>query len=458
MRLNEKSLANISVASVCALLWIWVVPGTIALRHGLLGIGCIAGLFLIQRNWTRLSAPRLNLLPLYAIAALFVWVGIHYYFFSLNPALEISEIKGLWLRSLAGCIMAMGFAIALSQQSHLRKYFYISIFAVPFVNVMTYLYACYLDGNLIKPNDFVKFYFAKIETAYFGAIAATVSVANLIFLFSRKIEKKTYLLISIYFLGIALVLFSALLSSTKNGIAIALALCMLLSIVILAKAFWSFKGSKKAAITLVILMLGLTALIWQGHKSFAYKGWDTILEDVRTAVDIDKNTQWQSKEGTVEAPLNSLGIPAALNTYSRFAYIAVGIRLIDQYPLGYGSVNQSFNGMQTHANIYHEHEGQVHSGWIDFGLAFGLPGLSLIFFALFCIIYLGIRRGDELSLIAVIYCSMLIPFGLIAEISYKQYFEATLFFIVFAATIVALVPRIHERQEAYKIRSGRSSP
>jgi O-antigen ligase len=175
-------------------------------------------------------------------------------------------------------------------------------------------------------------------------------------------------------------------------------------------------------------------------------------KDGNYSSDIDKNTQWQSKEGTVEAPLNSLGIPAALNTYSRFAYIAVGIRLIDQYPLGYGSVNQSFNGMQTHANIYHEHEGQVHSGWVDFGLAFGVPGLSLIFLTLIMIIYLGIKQGGELSLIAVIYCLMLIPFGLIAEISYKQYFEATLFFIAFAATIVALAPKMHERQEAYKIK------
>ena len=428
------------------------MPGTIALRHSLLGIGCIAGFLLIQRNWTRLSAPRFSLIPLYAIAALFIWVGIHYYFFSLNPALELSEIKGLWLRSLAGCIMAMGFAIALYQQSHLRKYFYISIFAVPFFNVMTYLYACYLDGDLIKPNDFVKFYFAKIETAYFGGIAATVSVANLIFLFSRKIEKKTYFLISLYFLGIALVLCSALLSSTKNGIAIALALCMLLSIVILAKAFWSFKGSKKTAIILVILMLGLTALIWQGHKSFAYKGWDTLFEDIKVAIDIDRNTQWQFGEGTVEAPLNSLGVPAALNTYERFAWGTVGVRLISQYPFGYGSINQSFNQLQSYANIYHEHEGQVHSGWIDFGLAFGIPGLNLIFLTLIMIIYLGIKQSGELPLIAVIYCLMLIPFGLIAEISYKQYFEATLFFITFAATIVALAPKMHERQEAYKIK------
>ena len=441
MRFNVQSLANISVASTCALLWIWVVPGTIALRHGLLGIGCIAGVLLIWSQWARLSAPRWGLIPLYAISALFIWVGIHYYFFSLNSALELSEIKGLWLRSFAGCIMAMGFAIALSQQSHLRKYFYISIFAVPLINLATYLYDCYLSGSFVRPNDFVKFYFAKIETAYFGGIAASVAIANLVYLLSSKIDKKVYSLIAIYFLGIALVLVSSLLSSTKNGIAIALGLCVLLSIIILVKAFWNFKGSKKAPILVLVLVLVLIAGIWRGHKSFASSGWDTIFEDVKVSLDIDKNIQWQSKEGTVVAPLNSLGLPAALNTYSRFAYIAVGIRLINQYPFGYGSVNQSFNGMQTHANIYHEHTGQVHSGWVDFGLAFGVPGLILILSALLSIIYLGIKRGDELSLVAVMYCLMVIPFGLIAEISYKQYFEATLFFIVFAATIVALAPR-----------------
>jgi hypothetical protein len=117
----------------------------------------------------------------------------------------------------------------------------------------------------------------------------------------------------------------------------------------------------------------------------------------------------------------------------------VGIRLIGKHPFGYGSVNQSFNGLQTYENIYHEHEGQVHSGWIDFGLAFGLPGLSIIFLSLVAIFFIGLKQKSILSLIAVLFSIMLIPFGLIAEISYKQYFEATLFFIAFSSTIVAFV-------------------
>ena len=158
MKIAEKQAANISVASVCALFFIWVLPETIALRHVLLFIGCIAGIFLIKAHWVGLLSPRFNLIPLYSIAALFFWVGIHYYFFSLDPGLELSEIKGLWLRSLAGCVMAMGFAIAIYQQGHLRKYFYIAILSVPLINVLTYIYDCYLFGSLVNPNNFVKFY------------------------------------------------------------------------------------------------------------------------------------------------------------------------------------------------------------------------------------------------------------------------------------------------------------
>lgn len=418
------------------------MPGTIALRHLLLGLGCIAGVVQIATNWRKFSFLTTSLIPIYSIVGLFFWVVIHYLFFSLNQELELSEIKGLWARSLAGCIMATGFAIALLRNQHLRKYFYISIFSVPLINLMTYFYSCYLNGGLVHPNAFVKFYFAKIETAYFGGIAVVISIANIITLLSKNISKRDYISIIFFLLGIVLVLISGILSNTKNGIAIALGLCILLAIIVLVKAFLSFKGSKKVIYALIIFIIFLIGVVWQGHKSFAPKGWDTIFEDVKVAIQIDRFKQWQYMEGSVAPPLNSLGSPAALNTYSRFAYIAVGMRLIGQHPLGYGSINRSFHGMQDYANIYHEHIGQVHSGWVDFGLAFGLPGLAIVFLGLIATILIGLKSKGELTLIAVMYCIMVIPFGLIAEIAYKQYFEATLFFMAFSATIVALAPKM----------------
>jgi len=437
MNVNEKYLAHISVASVCALLFIWVLPNTIALRHALLGVGFLSGTFLIKENWNRFYPFKAPLVPLYSIACLFVWVGIHYYYFSLNPLLELSEIKGLWIRTFAGFVMAIGFGISLRHYVHLRTYFYFSIFFVPIINVLAYVFACYLHGGFIRPNEFVFFLYAKIETAYFGALAAAVAVANIIYLVTKKSEKKNYLEITLYFFGLFFVLISAFVSSTKNGIAIAMALCLLLVFIVLMNSLLNSVGQKKLSLVIALFVLLLAGGVWQEHQSFASKGWGTIFEDMKVAIDIDSNTQWQRKEGAVEAPLNALGMPAALNTYSRFAYAMVGIRLISQYPLGYGSINQSFNGLQSIADIPHEHQGQVHSGWLDFGLAFGVPGLLLLFSSILGAMYFAIRRFDQLNLVALMICATLIPFCLIAEMSYKQYFESWVFFIALAATLVA---------------------
>lgn len=280
--------------------------------------------------------------------------------------------------------------------------------------------------------------FIKIETAYFGAIAGAVATGNLILLVVGGIDKSKIIQILWWLLGLVLVLVSALVSSTKNGIAIALGLCVLLACVVAMNSIL-YRGRSRALQALVLTVIVLISVgVWEGHKSFAYKGWDTVFQDAAVALDIDTNKQWQKKEGSVPMPLNSFGEPVAINTYSRFAYAAVGVRLIAQYPLGYGSINQSFKGLQEQANISHEHEGQAHSGWIDFGLAFGIPGLLLICSALCSIIYFGLKDKSSVTLPWVIVCLTFIPLGLIAEISYKQYFEATIFFIALAATIVAL--------------------
>jgi hypothetical protein len=89
--------------------------------------------------------------------------------------------------------------------------------------------------------------------------------------------------------------------------------------------------------------------------------------------------------------------------------------------------------------VPHEHQGQANSGWIDLGLEFGLPGLGLVFLAMLSIIYFSLKSRSALILPWATMCLAFIPFGLIAEITWKQYFEATIFFLTLGATIVALV-------------------
>lgn len=436
--MNEKHLTKICVASVCALLLIWVLPNTIVIRQVLLGAGFISGAGLIQKNWASFNKFKTTLMPLYAILALFLWVGIHYAFFSRNPVLELSEIRGLWIRTFAGVVTAIGLGISLSKYPNLRKYFYVSLFFVPLINLGAYIYLCVLKGVFLPVGSSIFFVYAKIETAYFGGLAAALAVANIIYLHVLNRGPRSLWMIGLNLIGIVLVLVSGLVSSTKNGVAIALGLCILLTIIIGVDAFRDSKRSKIISLVFLALMIGLILQVWQVHKSTASSGWGSIFQDVKVSADIDKNRQWQSREGSIVAPINSSGTPAALNTYSRIAYAAVGVRLISQYPLGYGSINQSFNGLQTVAGIPHEHQGQVHSGWIDFGLAFGVPGILLLLGSMISTIYLGVRRRGELDLVAAVFSLTLLGFCLIAEMSYKQYFESWILMVTFSATVVAL--------------------
>ena len=438
MKITEKQFAYASVLSVVGLLCIWVIPNTIALRHILLLVGCLSAVGLISYNWEQLRLVNASYLPLFCILGLFCWVLIHYTFFSLNPQLELSEIKGLWMRSLVGAIAAVGLGIAIVKYSKLRLYFYIALFFTPAINIVAYCWASFLNRGFVKPNDFVFFLFAKIETAYFGAIAAAIATGNLISLMGNRVDKSRAMQILFWVSGLLLVLVSALVSSTKNGIAIALGLCGILFVVVLVNSL-RHKGQSKVLPVIVLLTIALlSAGVWEGHKSLAYRGWDTVFEDAALGLDIDNNKQWQQKEGAVPAPLNSAGTEAAMNTYIRFSYIAIGSRLMLQYPLGYGSINQSFKGLQEVAQIPHEHQGQVHSGWIDLGLAFGIPGLMLIFTSLLSIIYFGLKSKSSIALPWVMICLAFIPFGLIAEITYKQYFEATIFFLTTGSIVITL--------------------
>lgn len=438
MKISENQFSIASVVSITGLLIIWVLPNTIALRHLFLIAGCLSAIGLIRYNQDQFKITDARIIPLLCIFSLFLWVLIHYTFFSLNPQLELSEIKGLWMRSFLGAIAAVGLGISITKNSKLRFCFSIALFSTPLINVLAYSWASYLNHGLVKPNDFVFFLFAKIETAYFGAIAAAVATGNLIYLLFNKIDRFKTQQIVLWLLGLALVLVSALISSTKNGMAISLGLCALLATIVIVNFILQKGKSKTLPVIVLTAIILLSAGVWESHKSLAYRGWDTVFQDAAIGLDIDTNKQWQKGEGTVPMPLNSLGVPAVINTYTRFAYAAAGVRLIAKYPLGYGSINRSFWGLQNLAQIPHEHEGQVHSGWIDFGLAFGIPGLFLIFAALLTIIYFGIKSKSPIALPWVIVCLALIPFGMIAEISYKQYFEATIFFLTLASTVIIL--------------------
>jgi hypothetical protein len=434
---NDRVWAYTTMAAVFALLFIWVVPNTIALRHVLLVIAFISSAMVIRANAELLVRPKTAIFPLAILSLLFIWVGFHYVFFSLNQELELKEISSLWVRTFLGFGAAIGLGISLRKYPELMKFFYIAVFLTPIINVGSYFYASYLKGGFLPPGAIIFFLFAKIETAYFGAIAGAVAVGGLIKLLTMPNMKNNQKKIMLATFGLLLVTFSSIASNTKNGIAILIFLYIFLVIVLCTYYLLNKSIFNARHLIALILILVIVSFVVQYHKSTASKGWESLFYDVAVATDIDKNKQWQKIEGTVLPPLNSQGDLAAQNTYSRAAWATVGLHLLLKHPLGYGSINQSFIELQKYAGIQNENMGQTHSGWIDFGLAFGIPGLAIIFLTYLSTIYFGLRNRLYSNLVPVVICITLIPFGLFAEISYKQYFESLIFFIALSSSMVA---------------------
>lgn len=443
---QSKSLQYFSivcVVSVIGLLTIWVLPNTIALRHILLGTGLISSIAVISKTKFFKSCRLLEMAPLILFSLIFIWALIHYTFFSLNPQLELQELKSIWLRAFAGSIIAIGLSIALRINSFLRPYFFISLFLVSTINLIAYFYISYKSDSFILPVDFVTaFFFKKIEAAFFGVIAIAIACANLLYLLEKQLNKKNTFIILFWFFGISIAVVSSLVANTKNGVAVALGLCLLLGLILIVKAQLNKNQSNLSLLIATLFIFLLLFSGWKAHSKFASQGWGTLLEDVTISSQLDKHNFWRynaqhwNKITGENFPKNSLGTNVAGNTYERVAWATQGIKLIEQYPLGYGSINRSFVGMLNHAKVEQELESQTHSGWIDFGLAFGIPGLVIMISIFLLIICMGFWHGGQFGLMGAWLSLGLIPFGMVAEICYKHNFEILIFFIAFAATSV----------------------
>lgn len=440
--------------SVVGLLIIWVLPNTIALRNVLLITGGISGFIVIIKSHFFVGRSWQEMAPLYLFGLLFIWALAHFFLFTLNPEISLNELKSIWFRSALGAVTAIGLSIVLRLNQALRPYFFISLFAVAWINLGAYVWLSLEAGQLLLPADFVwKFVFKKIEAAFFGVIAISIACANIVFLMSKKMDKNNTKYLIYWFLGIVSATLSSLVANTKNGVAMALGLCVLLGIVLIYKASFGKASSRlklllPASFIVIVLVGG-----WKVHTQFASQGWSTLLEDIKISSQIDKHNFWRfnshhwNQVMGEEFPKNSKGLPVAGNTYERITWATQGVMLISQYPLGYGSINRSFVGMLNHAKVDQQLESQTHSGWIDFGLAFGLPGLLILFLTFFSIIYNGLIRGNQFGLIGVWLILGLMPFGLIAEINYKHNFEILLFFISFAAASTVLIRNVNSKDD-----------
>jgi len=133
------------------------------------------------------------------------------------------------------------------------------------------------------------------------------------------------------------------------------------------------KGNRLRLVASVLVI----AAVATGSMMFD-KRWGSLRESVSIGWSAT-GTQWINLTATdlSQWPLTSSGAPVEESAYLRAAWARKSIDFIVEFPFGIGFGDDAFGRSVA---IQYGHSGMVssHSGWLDFMLGTGIPGLTLL--------------------------------------------------------------------------------
>lgn len=224
---------ELSIVILCAaLLSIWAMQHTIALRNILLSLGCLLSIFYVyqRQRSAPISIEWRNLTPLLFVGCLFAWVLIHYFLFSQDEELQLKELKSIWLRGLQASLLGWVCGLVIT-----RKPSRINILGYGFIGGFVILYLQYLPkvwaGHQLFHPDYLNYvFYGKINGVLIGTLLIAGAGGRLIDILSCKSgnRKGTALNVTLTLLAIALPLYAYVyIFDAKNGIGLAIVLAII---------------------------------------------------------------------------------------------------------------------------------------------------------------------------------------------------------------------------------------
>ncbi len=396
---SQKNLEFILVVLSAILLGIWAVKETIALRNILLILGTLLSVYYIvielKDGRLREQLTFWKLLPIYLIGLSFIWVVAHYFLFSIDPINQFEELKSTWLRAFMASIVGLGTGLALRNHPNRLNLLWLGIFIAFLVLFYQYIPRA-LGQNKLLVIDYDHYLFhLKINTVLMGMILiAGIDGALLDHLrtIQYRISNLRLLYLVYWLVGTSLALWAFVyIVDARNGIGLS---TILYSFWFLCALVFFIQSqircpNLKSVFALLITGIGLSLIVYFAFlQTTVNKGWNTLLADAKLAVQIDRYPHWQNL-AQMGYPKREDGEMVTPNTYERVAWAAAGSRAIMAHPQGVGVLAYPFakhpqapKKMAVNGGIPNI---ATHSGWVDLGLAFGIPMLSLIFSTLLLI-------------------------------------------------------------------------
>ena len=430
-----------------ALLGIWAVKGTIALRNSLLGIETILSTIYCMRFFKANEQKILfkNWTPLILLGLMFCWVIFHYFFLTRFPEQQFHELTSTWLRSGLAVIVGVGTGMAIRKRPNAVNFLWLGILAS-----FAYLFYQYIPKAIALNSFFVPLpdnvsyiFYGKIS----GVLAGTILVVGLLGTMADVIKRGQFWGVLttavLWLLGTASALYAyVFIFDTRNGVGLAAIFFIIMSITAifqLIKAFLGRKMDLSAPLLLALIIFSAVMLGWFGMQHLKHNsGWSTMWEDTKTAIQIEKYPNWQNP-AVMGYPQNANGEGVKANTYERLAWASAGARIfLPENALGVGILSKPFTTllMQKYPNGG-AYIPSTHSAWVEIALAFGYPGLLLTLGALFSLLCISVSFAGPHQYLTSLLSLGLILLYTVGEISSQHAIELLCFLI---ALMSALLP------------------
>lgn len=442
---SNRSFAILSALIVfisTVLFAIWSLRNTIALRNVLLVLGTLVALFLIKQYLKQPQKTASNSIwryfPIILSSCTLIWVGIHYLVLSQDSALQLKDLTSTWVRVFMASIIGAATGLAIKENPQRSQYLWFGIFCSFVYLLVHYLGAYSQSGKLFMPNYYFTSPFSnKINTVlmgglFIGAICGSAAAA----LTSQNSPLYPRMIYFYWAIAVATILYAfTTIIDTRNGLGVGLILLstwvLYMFFVMLGRQLFTRTLNWKRGILILLPILFIFIFVQQ-HLSIN-RGWNHFFEDIAIGFQIDEVPNWQNIQ-KFGYPKTSSGEQVYPNNYERAAWAAAGAHTIYENPLGYGLLEHSL-GKMIQKSYPEAVIRSSHSAWIDFGLAFGIPGLTLILGALISAMVLAMRSQSPNKLVVIwLAFSLLLTFT-VAEVSSNHTIEILFFCIALLNTM-----------------------
>lgn len=389
---------NAMMLLLAALIFVWPIAHTIALRYILAGILLLFFIVSVcqSQKWQCLKELGAGLLavPSALILLLSFWLLVQALFVVPKAEWVWGELKGQWLKDVSFWFLGLGIGTVFSRKIELqrnsqfltpRPAIVIGLSGIVLWNVVASIASWVMTGEFPIMHNVTG---AKATDSYVNNMLLALVVSDLLQCrVNRNRPAQAFATATNLFL-IAVCVLNTLFLGARNGW-IALGM-FIVSWVVIMYMTTQGRSLRKLISYGLILSLCLVFAAWTSWKTDVR--WQTFTQTVPIAWDIDSNRFWLNGE-KYPRPVTPSGDLVDSSNYDRIAWIHAGTRLIASNPLGGGFSRHAFG--RELARVFPESTPQqgmhAHSGVIDFGIGVGIPGLVLWFaFVSTLIIYGGV--------------------------------------------------------------------